>query len=104
MSTQRAIIIAGFPCIGKSTFKNSHLQADGAFYNGYEIVDHDSKDFKKRLNRQMNRPEDHSMKDEEWVPAYVDFIVRNKYEHKILLVSTHREGAFSLYFVARLAF
>ena len=75
--SQQAIIICGFPAIGKSTFKAAN--ADG--YKGYCIEDLDSSLFSK---------------GPEWPNNYLQAIKKKLGERCILTISTHRNVFTSL--------
>lgn len=68
---QQAIVICGFPAIGKSTFK----AANGDGYQGYRVEDLDSSLFSK---------------GPEWPNNYLDAVKGKLEERCILTISTHR--------------
>lgn len=69
--TQHAIVICGFPAIGKSTFK----AANEAGYRGYRVEDMDSSLFAK---------------GPEWPKNYLDAVSDKIGERCILMISMHR--------------
>ena len=82
MSSQTAVIISGFACIGKSQLGRSGT------YKGYQVVDLDSSGFTADPKTKVKR----SIPD--FVKAYITEILKYAKKKVILLVSTHQESMF----------
>ncbi|KAK3986117.1 hypothetical protein QBC44DRAFT_361771 [Cladorrhinum sp. PSN332] len=79
MSSQTAVIISGFACIGKSQLGKSGT------YKGYKVVDLDSSGFTVDPKTKVKR----SIPD--FVSAYIKEILKYAKMKVILMVSTHQE-------------
>ncbi|KAJ0119962.1 hypothetical protein J7T55_000812 [Diaporthe amygdali] len=79
-STQKAIIISGFACIGKSS-----LGGQSGIYKGYKVVDLDSSGFTADPKTKVKRT------PAEFVKYYIAQILKLATQKIILMVSTHQE-------------